>query len=208
MVPPPPQPQPAEEERAPAPQQRPAPQNAGRPIDQSSTMNGSTACSVTIRSDRRGITVRNSIVPAAAPGIEILLDERQGFITSWLCLPHSTDEVLWLAIGTAPDGLYLYRIDRGTAPKLVRYYRDHSGPVTHLAATNDGRWLASTAEDRHVKVWSLAGIDNKDLLTARWGATFTREGNESARPVGRTVESGSTPQPPSGNAHYTTLHRR
>jgi len=43
--------------------------------------------------------------------------------------------------------------------KLVRSFRGHTGVVTSIAFSPDGRWLVSGSRDHTVKVWDLKELD-------------------------------------------------
>jgi len=83
-----------------------------------------------------------------------------------------------IAIGTElQHGVFVYGLPRGDrrAP-LLRYFRDHTGWVTSLSQSSDGKYLASAATDQTIKIWSLAGILAPGRAFARenaWGCVFT-----------------------------------
>ncbi len=79
-----------------------------------------------------------------------------------------------IAIGTDDEnGIFLYELlSRGGEANLIRYFRDHSGPVRSLSVSSDGRFLASAAEDQTVKVWSLARLFEKQREQQVWGCEF------------------------------------
>ena len=108
-----------------------------------------------------------------------------------LCLPSQNENEHLVAVGTAPDGLYVYRVsDDDMQPELVRYFRDHTGPVRQLATTPDGRWLASHGDDRIVRLWSLAEINHPNLQVTRWGARFEIDDREQGIRVRNVQEGG------------------
>ncbi len=91
-------------------------------------------------------------------------------------LPQTSERELWFTVGTDRDGIYVYHITAGQGPvRLVRSFRDHTGRVTHLDASEDGTVLSSLAEDRLIKLWSLKGLTEAPRESphiATWGAEF------------------------------------
>ena len=68
-----------------------------------------------------------------------------------------------IAIGTAQqNGIFAYRFEAGGKCRLVRYFRDHRGPITALSVSHDGAYLVSCSLDQTVKVWSLRGLEGND----------------------------------------------
>ena len=74
-----------------------------------------------------------------------------------------------LAIG-CEAGVIVY--DLGTGER-TRMYAGHAGPITSLAPSPDGRWLASGSLDQAVMLYSLAGCDR----LPPFGADFLRVGD-------------------------------
>lgn len=93
--------------------------------------------------------------------------QKQGELTGTHCfIPDSNGRPLAIAIGTRTiDGIYVYSLaglpaTLNGADNLVRYFRDHSGEISDLSVSSDGRFLLSTSEDKTSKVWSLAALSN------------------------------------------------
>ena len=86
----------------------------------------------------------------------------------------------WLATGSAEYDTHTFRVDkhvrlfsleqRGAAPVVLK---GHDGPITALAISRDGRWLASGSADKTARLW--------DLTTAAAGAALlVLPGHDSA----------------------------
>ncbi len=115
--------------------------------------------------------------------VEITLDEDgQGQVLVYEQLPQTDHQHLWLAVGTNRDAIFVYHADAATnIAQLVRSYRDHTGRVTHLDVSADGSVLASLAEDRLIKLWSLADLTKESAVFERyaaWGAEFVPQGQQ------------------------------
>lgn len=107
----------------------------------------------------------------------------QGLMNSFCWLPDQTGRVYGIAIGTAQqNGIFVYRFEDAAEGRLVRYYRDHRGPITSLSVSHDGAYLASCSHDQTIKVWSLRGLqededDGQSPKARGWGGKFlAREG--------------------------------
>jgi WD40 repeat protein len=93
--------------------------------------------------------------------------QKQGELTGRHCfIPGANGKPIAIALGTRTvDGIYVYALD-GLPPQLsgatslLRYFRDHSGEISDLSVSSDGRFLLSTSRDKTFKVWSLAGLSN------------------------------------------------
>ncbi|MFK7819957.1 MAG: caspase family protein [Planctomycetaceae bacterium] len=99
----------------------------------------------------------------------IKMNPYQGWYSSHCFLPDATGRPYAVAVGTEVlNGIFIYELGGGsTSP--IRYYRDHSGTVTTLACSQDGRYLASGSGDQTVKIWSLAGLQNGSSISKAWG---------------------------------------
>lgn len=103
---------------------------------------------------------------------------RHGTYRSHCWLVDADDEVYGIAIGTGGvNGIFLYALPREGKCRLMRYCRDHQGAILSMSVSHDGKYLASSASDETVKVWSLDGLrrrhDEFDRFDA-WGAVFQR----------------------------------
>ncbi len=122
------------------------------------------------------------------PLCTIKLDpQTQGSVRSF-CWLADRERTFALAVGTdKQSGVFVYRLSsRGECP-LIRYFRDHTGWVTSLSVSADGKFLASASVDSSVKIWSLEGIrtwpetqlSNRDFPQgAAWGASFIHQGDQ------------------------------
>ncbi|WP_435019972.1 hypothetical protein TA3x_001576 [Tundrisphaera sp. TA3] len=72
-----------------------------------------------------------------------------------------------VAIG-CEAGVVFFRADTG---ERTRIFAGHEGPVYSLAASPDGRWLATGSSDQTVRLWRLAGCDALPPLGARFERT-------------------------------------
>ncbi len=68
-----------------------------------------------------------------------------------LCLAASGN---WAAAGDAAGRVWLW--DSTAEKPQAKELKDHPSPVRALALSPDGQWLVSVAEDRSVRVWSVA----------------------------------------------------
>jgi WD40 repeat protein len=107
--------------------------------------------------------------------------QQQGLARSFafLTTPGST-QPYGIAIGTVvQDRILVYLIRKKEEPaRLVRYFRDHSGFITSLSLSEDGKYLASGSVDQTIKIWSLEGIKTTETRfgpAAAWGASFLFE---------------------------------
>lgn len=73
-----------------------------------------------------------------------------------------------MAAVAAGDGIALFTLPGGVR---TRQFVGHGGPVASVAASADGRWLASGSFDQTVRLWPLAGADRLPAF----GATFVRD---------------------------------
>jgi hypothetical protein len=70
------------------------------------------------------------------------------------------------AVG-AEAGVIFFDLETG---RRTRFFAGHGGPVTTLAPSPDGRWLATGSNDQTLMLWTLAGSDAFPAL----GASFRR----------------------------------
>ncbi len=115
--------------------------------------------------------------------------DRQGQYDNVFCfLPSPAQGPQALAVGTnVSAGIFIYLLDKNTA-RLTRYFRDHSGDITTLDVTPDGKYLASGSLDQTVKLWSLEGLFRPAPFNPAWGASFAIQGGRVV--VADVLESG------------------
>ncbi|SMP76524.1 WD domain-containing protein, G-beta repeat-containing protein [Neorhodopirellula lusitana] len=138
---------------------------------------------------------------------------RQGSYSSHCFLfAENEAEPVGIAVGTENiNSIFVYRfeVDPGAGfnaklpstaqsqeaaqrPKLVRWFRDHTGPVTSLIANEDGTVLYSGSLDHTIKIWRLNGLfDSNDpgvfQNASHWGCGFVIEqGSVVVRDVDRS----------------------
>jgi hypothetical protein len=112
-------------------------------------------------------------------------------------LSESTAELY--AVAFTPDGsrvlaggvdrsIRMWRVQGGggslSEPKLERSAFAHDAAILRLSVSADGKWLASSAEDRTVRIWDLATLTPRGSLPAQadWvqGLAFTTDGKRLA----------------------------
>ena len=99
-------------------------------------------------------------------------------------LPDGVHFVVGLGIGDNQGEVRLYHVD-GT---LVHAFEGHTGPAWSVAVTPDGQHIISGANDKRVKVWSIA---SKSLVSTCNGHTHPIEA-VAAMPDGQRFLSGSS----------------
>ncbi len=96
----------------------------------------------------------------------------------WIPDRRDPQRPIGVAIGTSSGNILVFRTtDRGDA-RTMRRFRGHSGAVTSLAVSRDLRYLASASQDHTVRIWPLAGMEQRDAELHRWGATFETVGGQ------------------------------
>lgn len=82
-----------------------------------------------------------------------------------------------IAVGTTSRGnIYVYQTPTERTdqpPRLIRQFRGHSGDVTALSVSADGRYLASGSADATVGFWPLADLWNSTAAENAWGIELT-----------------------------------
>ncbi len=66
------------------------------------------------------------------------------------------------AAGTVAGEVHLIDLDRGS---VTRVLRGHRGAITMMVFSHDGRWLATTANDRQIRLWDARTGEGKVLST-------------------------------------------
>ncbi len=82
-------------------------------------------------------------------------------------------------IGTrGRSNIYVYRADESNPPELLRQFRDHSGRITSLSSSADGKYLVSGSDDTTISVWNLQDLFTASKSVNRWGADFEIDGGQ------------------------------
>lgn len=95
------------------------------------------------------------------------------------------DEPVGIAVGTENvNSIFVYGFSGNVpassdalAPSMVRCFRDHTGTITSLIPSIDGRALFSGSHDQTIKMWRIAGLfsgarDGEFEQASFWGCDF------------------------------------
>lgn len=75
------------------------------------------------------------------------------------------DASSWQAATASDDRtVALWRAGEGEKPFFLK---GHTGPVTGLAWSSDGKWLASTSKDKQVRIWNVTAPENPPTVLAK-----------------------------------------
>lgn len=99
---------------------------------------------------------------------------REGNWWSYTIVPGNADRLHprgTVAVGTEA-GIVVFDLETG---RRTRFFVGHSAPVTALAPSPDGRWLASGSVDQTIKIYPLIGCDTMP----GFGATFRQDADSS-----------------------------
>jgi len=87
--------------------------------------------------------------------------------------PNPAQDKLWFAATASDDNTAaLWRVREPSKPFFLR---GHTGAVSGLAWSSDGRWLVTTSKDKTVRIWNVAANDpSKDpkVLTGHTGSVW------------------------------------
>jgi WD40 repeat protein len=85
----------------------------------------------------------------------------EGHAWSWTLIPGRAGHLRpTVAIGTE-SGVAVFDLETGAR---TRVYAGHTSPVVSLAASRDGRWLASSSQDQTILFYPLEGCDTQAPL--------------------------------------------
>ncbi len=97
----------------------------------------------------------------------------QGRLVSQCWVPGQGGNPAAVAVGTdVQNGVFLYGLPEGGVCPLLRYCRGHTGMVTSVNASPDGRYVISGSADGTVRVWSLRHCFAESVVLRRWGAAL------------------------------------
>ncbi len=149
---------------------------------------GAGGWKVTPSSDRYTLTLS---FQGQARGTIRLDNDYQGPLTAYCWLADAQGQPYGIAVGTAQQhGVFVYALPRQGACRLLRYFRDHSGWVTSVGASSDGKYLASSSADGTIKVWSLEGLLAEERPwkgRAAWGMSLDQGDNNQRGLVVRNL---------------------
>jgi len=130
----------------------------------------------TAQVDRAGNRVQLAL--GSAPRGYVQLDrETQGTVQCTAWIPDASRRPVALAVGTdVQNGVFVYEMAPAGPCRMLRYFRGHSGPVTSVAASTDGRYLISGSHDGTLRYWSLNSLAQGLTTFGRWGGEMTAQG--------------------------------
>lgn len=77
----------------------------------------------------------------------------------------SSDPNGWVAATASDDGTAA--LWRASEPSKPLFLSGHTGPVTGLAWSSDGNWLATTSKDKTVRIWNVAAPEKAPTVLAK-----------------------------------------
>lgn len=128
--------------------------------------------------------------------------EQQEELTAFAVAPPlpgvTTDPTLAVATWKGQAGEPLLALYEARTGEPVRQLKGHAGPITALAVSPDGKFLASAATDETVCLWSLTDLDRVIGKHGRLtGASLTQRGDdlvveraEKGSPAADSLEAG------------------
>ncbi len=134
--------------------------------------------------DRNGRPVPWSVVVQGGQGGRVSLEPSQSVTATALRPPSGPGRRPLVAIAHEENGEPGLGLYDGESGALVRRLTGHAERIVALAFSGDGRLLASTAEDRTVKVWSLTDLD------ANWNSLRMLRGVSALNRDGQLVVGG------------------
>ncbi len=125
---------------------------------------------------------RLRVVDGRGQAREINLERTDGSWWSYSFIPPSPEHPrLAVAVGADAGVVIFAREADGGDFRRVRLFAGHSGSVYALAPSADGKWLVTGSADQTVRLWTLAGCDQRGTF----GATFAP--GEDGRPTVQTI---------------------
>ena len=90
-----------------------------------------------------------------------------------LRLHEASSAATWLEAAPSAHRGWEWRYLRGLADESLATTAAHAGPVTGLAVSPDGRFVATTSADKTVKVWEVGSRAPRATLTGHTAATWS-----------------------------------